>query len=142
MNESKRPTKRYRKRALLNTAVELLHSLKTFIVDLSDRFDEVEEKGMKNCSRKTYEEETRRVRKMARHFDEIDDAPAVDIQRDNFRVNSYLPVIDCLITSIKHRLDAYQLHMSSCENQPIILENAIPMIWKTAYHLNLYNLQQ
>ena len=48
----------------LNTTVELLHSLKAFIADLRDRFDEVDEKGMKNCSRKTYEEETRQVRKM------------------------------------------------------------------------------
>ena len=54
---------------------------------------------MKNCASKTYEEETRGFRKMARHINEVGDVE-VDMQ---------IPLIDCLIASIKHRLNAYRL---------------------------------
>ena len=102
-------------RLALNTAIQLLKSLISFIKDMREQYDETEEKAMEKCPANKYHQELRRTRKTPRFLDDDDDGGS-DVGSDTalsakeyFRINSYLPVIDSPVTGINLRLEAYQL---------------------------------
>lgn len=92
-----------------NTAVKLLGSLKDFVHDLRDRFDEYEKIAVEKCGHSEYEGEQRRIRRRKRQYDESDSAEDAHLQpREQFRAMAYLPIIDQLATALDDRLKAYE----------------------------------
>ena len=95
----------------LNNAVNLLQSLSSFIESQQDRFDHFEEIGKKKSGTTHYRNEEPRVRQRKRFFDEVEvDDEETDTAlsfRDSFKINTFLPIIDRLVTELASRLEAY-----------------------------------
>ena len=98
----------------LNTAFKDLKSLKSFVMSLRERFDEFEERAIVRCNNSEYQSSVKRIQRRNKRLDydsglksnsnEITLSP-----RDNFKVKTYLPILDQLVSSLDKRVDAYQL---------------------------------
>jgi len=92
----------------LNTAFNLLQSLKEYVEDLRERFDDFEQIAIGKCGHNEYEGDRRRVQRRTRHHDEVDSADDTQLSpRERFRTTSYILIIDQLTTSLGDRANAY-----------------------------------
>ena len=93
----------------LNTAVQLLESLLSFIDSLRDQYQRYETLGQEQSGTTTYRKEKRRQRNIKRFFDEIEASDSVDRSPgESFRTDHYIPIIDQLRTSLRARIEAYR----------------------------------
>ena len=96
----------------LNRAVLLLNSLLDYIQSLREKYDKFEKMAREVSGATTYRMESSRQRRRTNFFTEWcssnseTDSP-VEIARDFFQKNVYLPIIDQLTTSLRGRIDAY-----------------------------------
>lgn len=94
----------------LNTAVILLKSLNSFVQSLRDRFDDFERDGAQRSGATQYSQQNQRVRRANVRLNTLDYGQTPEVQRspkDRFRGDSFLPVIDLLISALSSRLKAY-----------------------------------
>jgi hypothetical protein len=95
----------------LNTAVNLLKSLEMFVKSLRDRFDEFERDGAQHSGTTEYAQQNQRFRRANVRLDPLDYGHTPEVQllpRDRFRTNSFLPVIDMLMSALSTRVSAYK----------------------------------
>ncbi|XP_042216730.1 uncharacterized protein LOC121862491 [Homarus americanus] len=94
----------------LNTAVKDLKSLKSFVLSLRDHFGECEESGVK---RNNYQSEVTRVQQRNRRLDYDSGFTSANetvlSPWDKFKVNTYIPILDQLVTLLDQCVEAYQL---------------------------------
>lgn len=96
----------------VNTAVLALKSLRSFIGTKRDSFEEYVVKVAELDDFVEYDSETQRKRKINVRLSPLDSVqtPEIEMSSSNrFRIQSFLPVIDQLESSLKQRLDAYKL---------------------------------
>jgi hypothetical protein len=95
----------------LNTAVNLLKSLETFVKSLPDRFEEFESVGARNSGTTEYAQQNQRVRKANVRLNPLDYGHTPEVQlspRERFRIDSFVPVIDMLLSALSTRVSAYK----------------------------------
>ena len=94
----------------LNTSVHLLKSLKVFIESLRSEFDRFEEGGKCLTGIFHYHEEVGRKRRKNVRLtplgDTLIDGDAV-MGKDKFRLDSFFPLIDMLLSALQTRVSAY-----------------------------------
>jgi len=94
----------------LQAAVALFDSLKSFVCELREQFEDIETaaKSMMPSVVQSYASETSRSRKRKRLADDSS-TPAVTLSgADNFRVNTYCVIVDKLLSALCQRREAYQ----------------------------------
>ena len=96
----------------INVAVNLLQSLLEFIESLRGRFDEFEQSAIEMCGIPSYRDEEKRKRSRKRLFDEMDTSDSdmedtISSPREDFKINTFLPIIDKLNTELRTRMEAY-----------------------------------
>lgn len=100
----------------LNSAVSLFDGLIDFTASQRSRFQYFETKGKELTGNAMYLEETRRKRKRNAQMDDyvlhsVSGSPAenneVETLADRFRVDSFLPIVDKLVTALTNRRAAY-----------------------------------
>ncbi|CAL1681978.1 unnamed protein product [Lasius platythorax] len=96
----------------LQTAVELLQGLKTFVGSLRENVDDYEERGKILSKATDYKQSKRRSRKRKLQFDEkktvdIDTETNLNVKTD-MRVNTFNVILDQLEQELNHRLGAYR----------------------------------
>ena len=94
----------------LNNAVNLLHSLKTYVEGLRTQFEKFEEMGKKLTENDEYLDaniqKRQRSVKVTRYDGSSEDAQLSP--RDKFRKVVFLPIVDNLVAALEKRLDAYK----------------------------------
>ena len=91
-----------------NTAMVELLSLQEFIESKRETFDYYESEALKISINDTYKHmNARRPARNAR-YDDGNDPDTILNERDNFKINSFLPVVDQLLVAIKNRIKAYE----------------------------------
>ncbi|XP_025410807.1 uncharacterized protein LOC112683847 isoform X1 [Sipha flava] len=96
----------------VNTAVLALKSLRSFIGTTRDSFEEYFVKVAELDDFVEYDSETQRKRKINVRLSPLDSVqiPEIEMSSSNkFRIQSFLPVIDQLESSLQQRLEAYEL---------------------------------
>lgn len=96
----------------VNTAVLALKSLRSFIGTKRDSLEEYVVKVAELDDFVEYDTETQRKRKINVRLSPLDSVqtPEIEINSSNkFRIQSFLPVIDQLESSLRQRLEAYEL---------------------------------
>ena len=94
----------------LNNAVNMLHSLKTYVEGLRNKFEEFEEMGGKLTANEEYRDANIRKRQRSVKIKRYDGS-AEDAQlspRDKFITEVFLPIVDNLVAALEKRLDAYK----------------------------------
>ena len=93
----------------LLSAVKLYDSLITFLLQMRDRFDEIETTAKSYVEIKEYREATKRIKRRKRFFGESStaDAAAELSARDQFRVQVFYCILDCLVAELRKRMSAY-----------------------------------
>ena len=94
----------------LAVAVNLIQSLKLYVNDIRDKFEDYERKAKAETTNSEYHDNKRRAPKRSRRITFLK-GPAVDTVLDasaKFRVHTYLPIIDSLITELNRRGEAYE----------------------------------
>jgi hypothetical protein len=95
----------------LNTAVNLLKSLETFVQSLPNRFEEFEDVGARNSGTTEYTQQNQRVRRANVRLNPLDYGHTPEVQlapRDRFRIESVVPVIDMLMSALSTRVSTYK----------------------------------
>ncbi|CAH0563071.1 unnamed protein product [Brassicogethes aeneus] len=95
---------------ILSTALNLLKSLTSFVESKRDAFDSYETAGKELSDVQEYQNS--RVRSLNVPLKPIDYGKASAVQlspKEKFRTESFLPVIDRLIVSLRERMSAYQV---------------------------------
>jgi hypothetical protein len=95
----------------LEVLLKLIQSLKMYIGDLRDRFDHYECKAKAETENAEYHGNQRRVVKRSTRLTFLEGTPASETvlnARDEFRIGTYLPVIDSLMTELNKRSAAYE----------------------------------
>lgn len=95
----------------LNTAVNLLKSLETFVKSLPGRFEEFESVGAQNSGTTEYAQQNQRVRRANVRLNPLDYGYTSEVHlspRDRFRIDSFVPVIDMLVSALSTRVSAYK----------------------------------
>ena len=94
----------------LNTATKMLQSLKTFVQALRSQFSEIEQKCKILYQNDAYHQEHKRQIKRNRKWDyrdaEADDADAGLTPSDKFKIHTFLPIIDKILSALNHRISA------------------------------------
>jgi hypothetical protein len=93
----------------LLSVVKLYESLRIFVSQMRDRFDEIEEKAKSMVIYDEYREIGKRKKRRRRFFDE-EDTGTSDIQllpRDKFRVDTFITILDSLDVELNKRLSSY-----------------------------------
>lgn len=97
----------------LNTAINMLHSLKIFVQNLRSQFNEIEQKCKVPYKNNMYQQEDKRKIKQNKQWDyhdaEADDADAGLTASDKFKIHTFLPIIDKLIAALNQRISAYSV---------------------------------
>lgn len=88
--------------------VEVFKSLISFFEELRNQFDLYENKALDVCENKVYEHDKRRRTTRKLQDDESRDGEVSLSGRDNFRVNTFLPIIDKVKKQLTMRMDAYE----------------------------------
>lgn len=93
----------------LDTAVKLYQSLIRFVQEMRGTFDDIENKAKEyvDIDNHQYKEVKRRLIKRKRFFDESNAADTVHSPRDNFKIETFNCIMDCLIAELRKRLTAY-----------------------------------
>jgi len=83
--------------------------LVTCLLQLRDRFDEKEEKAKSYVEIQEYKEATKRTKRRKRmFFDESSPTPDTELTaRDQFRVDVFCRIVDCLVAELRKRMEAY-----------------------------------
>ena len=92
----------------LNTAVIELQSLIEFIEVKRDSFDYYEAEALKICINGTYKSLNMRIPRRNTRYDDGQAPDTIFSARDDFKIKSFLPVMDQLIASLKQRMKAYE----------------------------------
>ena len=95
---------------VLSSAVEALKSLKSFVVSEKEMFDKYEDAARKTSS--TYEYTETRPRSRNVRLNPLDYAKFSETQlspKEQFRVESFIPVVDQLSASLSDRIRAYDV---------------------------------
>ena len=90
----------------LQTAVNMLKSLSDFVTSQRDLFDEYEEKANEKVKAQ-YSDDCNRLRKRKRHHADGDEEEVVLLEKDKFRIETYLPILDKLSAERNRRMQAY-----------------------------------
>lgn len=97
----------------VSAATKMLKSLTTFIQQLRSQFTEVEEQCKIIYQNETYVEEHKRQIKRNRKWDfhdaDAEDADAGLSPSNKFKIRTFLPIIDKLLSSLNQRISAYCL---------------------------------
>ena len=94
----------------LNIAVEMLQSLKYYVMTLRDQFVAMENSGAVKCGNTEYKDTTARKRQRSTRITRFE-GPAAETQlsaSERFRTEVFLPIIDSLSAALVKRLDAYK----------------------------------
>ena len=94
----------------LNTAVVLLQSLEFFVQSQRDQFDEFERMGAQMSGTSEYRQQNQRIRRRNVRMDPLDYAKTAEVQlsdKERFRAECFLPVIDKLLVALSTRISAY-----------------------------------
>ena len=92
----------------LLSVVKLYESLITFLLQMRDRFDETEEQAKAYVGVKECKKATQRTKKRKRFFDDKSNTPDTELSaRDQFRVDVFYRIVDCLIAELRKRISAY-----------------------------------
>jgi len=81
--------------------------LVTCLLQLRDRFDEKEEKAKSYVEIQEYKEATKRTKRRKRFFDESSTPDTELTARDQFRVDVFCRIVDCLVAELRKRMEAY-----------------------------------
>lgn len=94
---------------LLSTCAKLYASLGSFLHDMREHFDDIEQKSKDKLPGIDYKSVNKRKRKKKIQFNECQppDADEALLPREKFRLKSFIPVIDALETNLKQRALAY-----------------------------------
>ena len=92
----------------LNSAQSLLASLFPFVESFKDDFDRIKKEAIKLTGCDTFEEETKRIRKRNRRYNDSDEASSSLSPAKKFKQQTYDVIIQNLLTELKKRADAYQ----------------------------------
>ena len=94
----------------LNNAVNMLHSLKTYVEGLRNQFEKFEEMGKKLTANEEYRNANIRKRQRSVKITR-NDGSAEEAQlspRDKFLTEVFLPIVDNLMAALEKRLEAYK----------------------------------
>ena len=94
----------------IKLAADILDSLYTFIDDLRNRFDDIEQTAVALSGTSEYVSDTARRRKRTRFFDDGRAADIVLHGKDKFRIETFSVVINQLACSLKKEL----MHTQKC----------------------------
>ena len=89
----------------LQTAVNMLKPLSDFLTSQKDLFDEYEEKA--NEKVKAQYSDDCKLRKRKRHHADGDAEEVVLLGKDQFRIETYLPISDRLSAELNRHMQAY-----------------------------------
>lgn len=94
----------------VTAVVEVFKSLIKFFEELREQFDVYENKALDVCENETYDYERDERRKTTRKLqaDESRDGEVCFSGRDDFRVNTFLPIVDKVREEITRRMIAYE----------------------------------
>jgi hypothetical protein len=92
----------------LQTAVEMLEGLKTFVGSLRGNFDYYEEKGKILSQASDYNQSEKRNKKRKLQFDDGKSAEVKFDAKTDMQVNTFNVIIDQLMQDLNHRLEAYR----------------------------------
>lgn len=92
----------------LKLAVDLLESLLRFTDDLRNRFDDIELRAIDISGASEYASVAARRRKRTRRFDDGQAADTVLQGKDKFRIETFIVIINQLVSSLRQRIDAYR----------------------------------
>ena len=90
----------------LQTAVNMLKSLSDFLTSQRDLFDEYEEKANDKVEAQ-YSDDCNRLRKRKRHHADGDAEEVLLLEKDEFRIKTFLPILDRLFSELNRRMQAY-----------------------------------
>lgn len=102
----------------LTSAVQLLHSLLSFIVDFREKFDQLETTA-KNCTVNNseeclqYKDESKRVKRRKMFADETKEHDTEFRGRQNFKINVFYLICDSLVQELNKRMESYS-EIDSC----------------------------
>lgn len=91
--------------------VELYGTLTSSVSECRDKFEDYEEKAMDLSKIEGYKKQAKkRVKKRKKFFDETADCDQSNFEtnaRENFRIGTFLPIIDRLLIELEYRKNAY-----------------------------------
>ena len=92
----------------MNTAVGLLKSLIDFVQQKRDKFDHFECCGVERVGHEEYKAEKKRVCRRNVRWDIGTGEEALLQPRERFKEEVFVPIIDNLLSALRHRLNAYE----------------------------------
>jgi len=91
----------------LNTAQQLLESLRAFVASLRNTFEKFEKEVVKGVTQ-SYHHETQRVRKRKTFADETTENEVILNGSQRFKVETFNMIIDRLLSCLAKRIDGYR----------------------------------
>lgn len=94
----------------LKVVIKLIESLSCYVLSMRDRFDEYEATAKQKCGNVDYADIAHRPRQRSIHLSSFD-GPAKETTfrgSTNFKVNTYLPIIDAITLGLATRKKSYE----------------------------------
>ena len=88
--------------------LDLYQSLILLVDDIHENFDFYEEKAKNLSINKMYTADVKRKKYRRLRADETNEGHVEFDGKDNFRINSFLPILDAIKTDLEHRYQEYQ----------------------------------
>jgi hypothetical protein len=124
----------------VGVAVELYRTLIQAVKDARDRFDSFEKKAMETSCQLKYEMDITRKKKRKLPADESRENEVELTGRESFKVNTFFVILDCLLTELERRGQAYSEFVSRFQSLTHIVTLDTSLLVNKASSLQaLYN---